>query len=58
MKKLVPESLNEISHTLFKSAVGKTKEYDQYNRGYALGQKFFREFIGKNLFGGINMEFL
>lgn len=50
--KLVRESLNEISADLFKSALGKTKEYDQYNRGFYMGKTFLREFLGKNLFDG------
>ena len=54
--KLVKESLNEISPATFKSAVGKTQEYDQYNRGYKLGQTFFNQFVGKPLMDGVIVE--
>ena len=46
----------EISHTVLRSALNKTKEYDQYNRGYKIGQNFYREFVGKPLFGGTILE--
>jgi len=46
----------ELSPETIKSALGKTREYDQYNRGYKIGQNFYNEFVGKPLFGGTIIE--
>jgi hypothetical protein len=54
--RFVYESLNEISGDLFKSALKKTGEYGQHNRGYSMGSNFFRKFKGLELMGGIIKE--
>jgi len=54
--KLVKESLNEIGSDTFKSAMKKTKEYGQHNRGYKMGSLFFRKFQGLSLLGDIIKE--
>jgi len=50
------KTVNEISSDTFKSAIGKTKEYDQYGRGYRLGQTYLHKFEGKPLLGGTIRE--
>lgn len=47
------DKVTELNSDTFKSAINKSREYDNDTRTYKLGSLFYNSFIGKEFLGGI-----